>query len=175
MKFTFCPACGERLGEREIGDEGAVPFCGSCTRPWFSVSYPCVICLVTDGEGKVALIKQSYVSDKYVCVAGYIKEHETAEECAVREVAEETGLSVRSACYAGSYYYEKRDNLMLAFICTAEHGAFSLSGEVERAAWFTPGEASGRMREGSIAWQLLQKYISESGRAAAADKHGLRF
>ena len=92
MQFRFCPQCGGRLTQKKIGDEGEVPFCGDCNRPWFGFSYPCVICLLTDGAGKYALIRQTYATRNYVCVAGFIHEGETAEQTAVREVREETGL-----------------------------------------------------------------------------------
>lgn len=86
MQFTFCPQCGGRLTQKKICDEGEVPFCGECGRPWFGFSYPCVICLLTDGAGKYALIRQTYATRNYVCVAGFIHEGETAEQTAVREV-----------------------------------------------------------------------------------------
>lgn len=95
MKFRFCPECGAELIGRAIGDEGEIPFCENCGRPWFSFSYPCVICLLTDGEGKYALIRQTYATKNYVCVAGFIREQETAEQTAIREVREETGLEVQ--------------------------------------------------------------------------------
>ena len=82
MQFKFCPECGEKLITKTIGDEGETSFCENCGRPWFSFSYPCVICLLTDGAGKYALIRQTYATRNYVCVAGFIKEHETAEQTA---------------------------------------------------------------------------------------------
>ena len=84
MQFKFCPECGEKLITKTIGDEGETSFCENCGRPWFSFSYPCVICLLTDGAGKYALIRQTYATRNYVCVAGFIKEHETAEQTALR-------------------------------------------------------------------------------------------
>lgn len=159
MKFTCCPQCGNVLSEKEIGDEGLVPFCDKCLRPWFSFSYPCVICLVTDETGKnIALIKQSYVSDNYICVAGYVKSGEELESTAAREVTEETGLEVLSVRYVKSWFYEKRDNLMCGFVCTVKKGEFDISGEVDSACWFTLEEADKRLRHGSIAWQLFREY-----------------
>ena len=99
MQFKFCPECGEKLITKTIGDEGETSFCENCGRPWFSFSYPCVICLLTDGAGKYALIRQTYATRNYVCVAGFIKEHETAEQTALREIREETGLEVLNMRY----------------------------------------------------------------------------
>ena len=162
MTFEFCPKCGERLVLKPIGDEGEVPFCNGCGRPWFGFSYPCVICLLTDGEGKFALIRQTYATKNYVCVAGFIKERETAEQTALREVREETGLEVLSLRYIRSYYYPKHDNLMLGYAATVKRGEFRLSGEVECAGWFSLDEARELLSRGTVGKDLLRDYLSLS-------------
>ncbi len=156
MQYIHCPQCGARLTAKEIGDEGLVPYCEICKRPWFSVSPPCVICLLHDGNGSIALIEQTYGTKGFKCVAGYLKAGEAAEECAEREVLEETGLSVRSLRYVKSWYHDRGDNLMLGFVCETERCDFVLSGEVAAAQWFAPEEAHAALREGSIAQQLLE-------------------
>lgn len=160
MLFRFCPQCGAELTTKQVGDEGEIPFCESCGRPWFSFSYPCVICLLTDGEGRFALIRQTYATKNYVCVAGFIKERETAEQTAAREVREETGLEVLKLRYINSYYYPKHDNLMLGYVCTVKPGAFTLSGEVERAGWFTLEEARELLSHGTVGKELLKDYLA---------------
>lgn len=161
MKFIHCPQCGEKLGRKEIGDEGQVPFCGHCNRPWFDMPYACIIVLVINENNEVALIRQGYVSQEhYVCVAGYVKCGETAEETAVREVKEELGLTVEKLQFTRTYYFEKKDMLMLAFEAHVKKGEFTLSGEVDRADWLTFDEAHGKMRPGSVAIQLLENYFS---------------
>jgi NAD+ diphosphatase len=159
MKYTYCPKCGEKLTKKSFGDEVDVPFCEKCKCPHFDFSQPCVICLVVDPDNKIALIRQSYVSDKFVCVAGYMKQGETAEGTAVREVKEETGLQVLAAQYVKSYYYSKKDMLMLGFVCRVEKGNFALSNEVESAEWFTVEEARGCLQQGSTAMELLNDWV----------------
>lgn len=161
MIFKHCPQCGEKLVLKEIGDEGEVPFCDSCSRPFFSFSYPCVICLVTDGAGQFALIKQGYVSQRYVFVAGYVQRGESLEKAAAREVEEETGLKVKSVKYLESYYFERDDNLMAGFAVTVEHGNFSLSGEVDSAEWFGEKKAGELLVGGKVCKELFGKYLSE--------------
>lgn len=159
MKFTYCPECGGKLITKPIGDEGEIPYCGKCERPWFSFSYPCVICLLTDGE-RYALIRQTYGKQNYVCVAGFIKEGETAEQTAVREIREETGLEARKIRYIGSWYYPKHDNLMLGFVCHVDHAEFHLSrNEVSSAGWFDSAAARELLRESSLAGKLLEKWL----------------
>lgn len=161
MKFIYCPMCGEKLDEKIIGDEGSVPFCVPCKRPHFSFSYPCVIVLVINEDNELALIRQSFVSkNNYICVAGYIKQGETAELTAKREVEEELGLEVISVSYIKSYYYEKRDNLMLGFACKVRKKVFDISSEVDSAVWFAMTEAKSLLRQGSIGYNLLEDYLN---------------
>lgn len=161
MTFSYCPQCGARLAGKEIGDEGRVPFCENCSRPFFPFSYPCVLCLVADGAGNFLLIRQGYVSEHYVCVAGYIKCGETAEDAAAREVAEETGLAVKSVRYIFSRYHQKGDNLMLGFVVNVERGKISLSTEVDSAEWFGTDTARDLLKNSSVAKMLLDAFLSE--------------
>ena len=161
MNFKYCPQCGEKLSPKICGDEGEIPYCGNCNRPFFPFSYPCVICLcVAEDNSEIALIKQSYVSEHYVNVAGYVKEGETPETTAVREVMEEIGLETVSCKYLGSYYYAKRDNLMLGYVCKVKKEELKLSSEVDSAWWFPLKNAARFLRDGSIAQNLLNDYIS---------------
>ena len=157
MKFDYCPKCGEKLLPKQIGDEGDVPYCGKCERPFFPFSYPCVICLCIAEDGDVLLIKQSYGIIRFVCVAGYIKSGEDAETAARREIAEETGLETLGVRFLYSRYYEKHDNLMLAFACRVRKSDLTLSGEVSDAAWFTPEEAEKALFEGAYGIDMLHE------------------
>ena len=157
MTFEYCPKCGEKLFPKQIGDEGDVPFCEKCSRPFFPFSYPCVICLCIAENDEILLIKQSYGIIRYVCVAGYIKSGESAEECAKREIAEETGLELLGTRFLYSKYYEKHDNLMLAFACRVRKGELKLSGELSEAAWFTPDEAYEALFDGAYGRDMINE------------------
>ena len=160
MKFTYCPTCGEKLVLKEIGDEGLTAFCQKCSRPFLDLPYTCTLTLVVNESDEIALIKQSYVSQtNYVCVAGYIKTGESAEETAKREVQEEIGIIPKSVSYINSYYYEKRELLMLGFVANVMKSEFSISNEVETAEWFDLNMALTKLRDGSIAMKLLKEYI----------------
>ena len=158
MTFEYCPKCGTKLIPREIGDEGNVPYCGRCERPFFPFSYPCVICLCVNEDDEVLLIKQSYGADRFVCVAGYIRNSESAEECAKREIAEETGLEMTSAHFLYSRYYDKHDNLMLAFVCRVKKSEFRLSGELKEARWFSPEDAENTLFPGAYGIDMLHRW-----------------
>ncbi|MGN0554222.1 MAG: NAD(+) diphosphatase [Oscillospiraceae bacterium] len=160
MTFKYCPLCGKELGTTDCGDDGSTPYCENCRRPFFPFSYPCVICLCVTDNGEIVLIKQSYVSKNYVCVAGYIKEGETPEEAAVREVKEEIGLDASDISYLGSSFHSKSGNLMIGFLCRVKKSALKLSSEVDSADFFPAQKAAELLREGSIAHNMLIKYLN---------------
>lgn len=163
MKFTFCPHCGSKAVLKEIGDEGMMPFCEQCSIPLWDTFTTCIICAVVNEKQEVALLRQGYVSaTKYVCVAGVMKLGESAEETAAREVAEELGLTVKKLTYIQSYPYEKKEMLMLGFRADVQKADFQLSGEVDAAEWVPFAEALEKLREGSIAWQLVKTVIGAS-------------
>ncbi|MCM1184667.1 MAG: NUDIX domain-containing protein [Roseburia sp.] len=161
MHFTYCPHCGTKLIHKEIGDEGELPFCTTCSQPFWDMFTTSIICAVINEYGEIALIRQAYVSQtNYVCVAGIMQLGETAEETAKREVREEIGQDVERLTYIQSYFYEQKSMLMLGYRADVKKSDFILSGEVDSAAWFTPEEALARLREGSIAWRLVRESSS---------------
>lgn len=163
MDFIHCPVCGEKLGGRQIGDEGIVPYCESCKRPWFPFSYPCVICLAINEDNEIALIRQTYATTRFVCVAGFISHGETAENTVVREIGEEIGLDVLSVRYVGSYYYEKNDNLMLGYAVRVRKAPFRLSEkEVETAQWFSVEDAEKELSKGTTGICLLRDLLRQT-------------
>lgn len=160
MKFTYCPDCGEKLIPKTLGDEGDVPFCEKCGRPFFPMFSTCVICLCVNEQGEAALIKQSYMkTEHYILVSGYIKPGETAECTALREIEEEIGIVPEGCHFAMSVFYDKRDQLMLGFICKVKKADFKLSCEVAEAKWCPENEVMNNLRGGSITVQLFEKYL----------------
>ena len=161
MRFTYRPHCGNKLTKKEIGDEGLVPFCEPCKMPLFDMFSTCVICAVTNEFGEVALLKQGDISNtRYVCVSGFMKIGESAEESAVREIEEEIGQKVEELSFVRSYPYEKKELLMLGFHAKVKKAELELSVEVDDAEWVPFAEALGKIREGSIAWQLVKEVIT---------------
>ena len=166
MEFRYCTICGERLVGKEIGDEGILPYCQSCWRPYFSIFNVSVLVAVMKDD-KVLLIKQNYISqNNWVLVAGYIQKRETAEETVIREVEEETGLKVREGKYITSYFHEKDEMLMLGFLVFVDDDRCVPGKEVDELGWFSINEAVGLIREGSTA----QKHIMNVRKYLGLDK-----
>lgn len=162
MRFTYCPHCGNKLVQKEIGDEGLIPFCSSCDIPLWDMFTTCIICAVVNEQREVALLRQDYVSTtNYVCVAGVMKLGEAAEESAVREIKEEIGLDVKSLKYVRTYPYEKKEMLMIGYKASVIKKDFCISKEVDSVEWVSFDDALDKLREGSIAWQLVKTVIDE--------------
>lgn len=159
MHFKFCPYCGELLSNRIIGDEGEVPFCKSCNIPLFDMFSVCVIAALKNEQNEVALLWQEHCSKQYyTLVSGYMKTEETAEQAIRREILEELGIEVDSVESAGTYWFEKKEMLMIGFVCTARKTEFRLSGEVQKAIWVPVSEAFGMVHsKGSISYALIEK------------------
>lgn len=158
MKIKYCPVCGSEAIQKEIGDEGLMPFCPTCQAPLWDYFNTSIICAVVNEYNEIALLRQNYVSTtNYVCVAGHMKSAESAEETVKREVNEEIGQEVNQLIYIRSYPYEKKNLLMLGFLAKVNKKEFKLSGEVDNVEWFPLEEAPAKLREGGIAWQLVRE------------------
>ena len=158
MKANYCFICGSKAIQKEIGDEGLMPFCPECNMPLWDCFYSSIICAVVNEFNEIALLRQDYVSTtNFVCVAGHMKSGESAEETVKREVKEEIGQEVNDLIYIRSYPYEKKNLLMLGFLAKVNKKEFKLSGEVDNVEWFPIEEATSKLREGGIAWQLVKE------------------
>ncbi len=161
MRFTHCPDCGQRLSARPIGDEGLVPWCDGCSRPWFDTFSTCIITAVMNEKDEVLLQRETRRPDREVLVAGYIKPGESAEDAARREIAEETGLTATALRYMGSWPHMEGNMLMLGFAATAEGEPNPDSSEILSDRWATMEDAVRSLREGSIAQQVVMAIQNE--------------
>ncbi|MEM5779716.1 MAG: NUDIX domain-containing protein [Lawsonibacter sp.] len=168
MQFQYCPHCGTKTIPKEIGDEGLVPWCTTCSLPLFPMFATCIIALAVDEQGNVALLRQGYISTQYyVLVSGYMKPGESAEECAAREIQEELGLTVNALTMTGTYWFEKKDMLMIGFLAQVQRQDFHLSQEVDQAVWVTPEQALSMVNPGGgISSQVLEYYVCHRAHAA---------
>jgi 8-oxo-dGTP diphosphatase len=92
--LTFCPICGHTLGEREEG--GRIrQACDNCGYVHYVNPVPAVGILIEQDDGLV-LIRRANPPHRgeWTLPSGFIEADESAEEAAIREAAEETGLTV---------------------------------------------------------------------------------
>lgn len=154
----YCPFCGSRLVLRYHPEEQReIPFCTACGDwrfPRFNAAV--VMVILNETKDRMLLVKQNH-EDRYYLVAGYIDEGETAEHAVVREVLEETGLSVTGCRYSHSHYYDPSNTLMFCYIVTVADGETVPNHEVDDFGWFTVREGIEDVPKHSLAIELLNK------------------
>ncbi len=101
---------------------------------------PAVIMVVHDGADRILLGRQhAWPHGWFSTLAGFVEPGESAEQCVIREVAEEVGVLARSPHYLGSQPWPFPRSLMLGFEAVADPAqpVTLLDGELAEARWFT--------------------------------------
>lgn len=92
---------------------------------------------------RIAVIHRRRYGD-WCLPKGKVEEGETPEETAVREVQEETGLTVKSAGFAGSIHYRVKDRpktVLFWHMLPLGKGTIRDHEEVEKVVWLNPRKA----------------------------------
>lgn len=154
----FCGCCG---GETEPGKDERKLVCPACGNEIYPRLNPAVIVAVTDGE---RLLMTKYANrpgvGRFVLIAGFVEIGETAEQCAAREVLEETGLRVKNLRYAGSQPWGCDGNLTLGYYCELDgDDAVTLQREeLAEARWFPREEVPVPEDRASITSHMIQAF-----------------
>ena len=136
----------------------------ACEQELFPRIDPAIIVLVSDGERALLGRQGSWPPRRYSTIAGFVEPGESLEDAVVREVAEETGVTVSGVRYASSQPWPFPSSLMVGFRAHAARGSpVRLSGELEDARWFTreqltSGEALAPPSQ-SISWRLIEDWL----------------
>ncbi|ABK62654.1 MULTISPECIES: NAD(+) diphosphatase [Clostridium] len=163
MIYKFCPICGNKLELRDSWDEGYVPYCPVDDKMFFELPKPCIVVAVLK-EDKVLLMKQSYIyKDSKVLISGYVDIGEEVEDTVIREVKEETGITVNNVRYLGSDFVEPTELLMLTFRADYLDGEILKSDEVEWVNWVHIKDALPQMTEDKIGKRVIRKILDEDG------------
>lgn len=129
-----CPRCGLET-ERLAGSWGKR--CRSCNSDHFPHIHPCAIILVKRGKELLLTRKAEWAPGRYSLVAGFLDFGESLEECAIREVREETGIEICNVRYVGSQNWPFPAQLMAGFVADYAGGEIVVeTDELEDARWF---------------------------------------
>jgi NAD+ diphosphatase len=161
----FCSCCGGDLTPM-VGSWGR--HCSSCRSEHFPVIHPCAIVLVRRDDQFLLVRKREWAPGRFGLVAGFLDMGESLEECAAREVLEETGIKVKDVRYVGSQCWPFPSQLMAGFVAEYESGEITVAtNELEDARWFSrdiPPEALPPHR--SIARWIIERYMLGSEKVA---------
>ena len=129
-----CSRCGE---VNEPMDSGWGKRCRSCSSEHFPHIHPCAIVLVKRGNELLLTRKAEWAEGRYSLVAGFLDFGESLEECAIREVKEETGIDIENVRYVGSQNWPFPAQLMAGFVAEYAGGDIQVDkNELEDARWF---------------------------------------
>lgn len=106
--------------------------------PRHSVS---VTAVVVAPDGNVLMIKRSD-DGRWVPPGGVMELGETPQECAAREVLEETGYRIEVGPLTGVYKNMRLGVVSLAFRCAVTGGAARTSAETAAVVWWSPGQVT---------------------------------
>jgi NAD+ diphosphatase len=154
----FCGRCGGPLvdaaGERARR-------CPACEVDYYPRIAPAVIVLVHD----TSRLLLTHVGNRpfWALVAGFLEAGETLEECAAREVREETRVAIDDIRYFGSQPWPFPSQVMVAFIARYAGGEVAVDRkELDEARWFPVGELPPIPPPLSIARRMIDAYVGGS-------------
>ncbi len=163
--------CGECGGATRPRHGGHIRNCAEkgCAAEYFPRTDPAVIVLVHDGSRCLLGRKETWPAGVYSCIAGFVEPGESMEEAVVREVLEETGITVGDVLYRGSQPWPFPRSLMVGFFAEKRGGTIKVDPEeLADARWFTRAEVVERRRADtglpgriSIARRLIEDWLDE--------------
>ena len=143
-KFGYCPVCGSKHFAQN--SQKSIK-CGNCGFEYFMNPAAAVVAIITDTEGRLLVERRKLEPAKGTLdlPGGFADTDETVEEAVVREVKEETGLTVTALRYLFSlpnmYRYSGLDipTLDMFFACEVEDTSQLVAGDdAAECRWVAP-------------------------------------
>lgn len=156
--YTYCPKCGRRLVLKEVRDEGKAPYCETCDQLYFP-HFNVACSMIVRYKNEVLLIKQ-YNNNDYILVAGYLKQGESAEEAALRELKEEVNLEGKVTRILKTKYFLKSNTLMINILVDVKSKEVKTNYEVDNYTWFSFDDALKNIKPNSLAKEFYLNFYN---------------
>ncbi len=134
-KHPICAVCGLST-KTALG--GSIRRC-SDGHEHYPRTDPAIIVLVKDKEDRILLGRQAvWPEHRFSTFAGFVEAGESFEQCVIREVLEESGVTVSDIHYLGSQPWPFPQSLMIAFEATIQdpQSARPDGEEIVEIRWF---------------------------------------
>ena len=140
-EFRFCPLCGERLEPKPDPPDEGRPACPAGHFVHYDNPATTVQAWI-ERDGTYLILKRNEqpFAGEWDLPGGFVEMGESPAEAVVREVAEETALTVSPTevigAFSSAYGDTGRHTVDIAYLCRIESGEFELD-QVEKsdAAW----------------------------------------
>jgi NAD+ diphosphatase len=149
-RHGFCAVCGTAS---QLGEAGLVRTCPRCGTHHHPRTDPVVIMLVTDADRLLLGRAPNWPPRRYSALAGFVEPGEALEEAVVREVAEESGVTIGRPRYFASQPWPFPSSLMLGFMAPWIAGEpTAQEDEIQDVRWFTRAEVAAAAAEDVDGW-----------------------
>jgi NAD+ diphosphatase len=156
----YCGRCGSRTQTKETERAKVCPRCGLHNFPRLS---PAIIVAVERGDAILLARSAHFPQGLFSVLAGFVEPGETIEECVVREVKEEVGITVGNVRYFGSQPWPFPNSLMLGFTAEYVDGELELDPtEIAEAGWFRADSLPSIPGRISIAGRMIRWFVDRS-------------
>lgn len=155
----FCASCGHQTMQlkKEWGKE-----CPECNILRYPPISPCIIVLVRRNNELLLVRKPEWPDGRFGLVAGFVEFGENLEQTVVRELFEETGISVTNIYYQGSQSWPFPGQLMVGFSADYVEGEIQLQrDELAEGNWFSMTDLPQLPPRRSIARWLIDSALND--------------
>lgn len=138
--WAYCPSCGEQGITTKSAGENPKFHCSKCNTSSYASPWVGAMVVLTDFVGRVLLLRRSIEPHlgHWDLPGGFLNPGESLEECAVREILEETGLRIKSLSYLTSVnhiYGSQHPALTVVFKAEAANQDPVLCNENSEYTW----------------------------------------
>ena len=153
----YCPTCGVLT----IQETPIMKKCPQCGLEMYPPIATAIIVLIQKGNEILLVHNRAFKRNYYGLVAGFLEAGESLEQCVVREVKEETGLTIKNLQYFGSQTWPYPSGLMVGFTAEYESGTIKLQeDELSAGAFYSKDNLPEIPKKMSIARKLIDWWLA---------------